>query len=413
MFRKPWIAIESNSDVFYSGVMHFQYTSISRGGNSIMEKLREEGIDPHEYIGWYSLRNWDKIEPRLPRKKKSRESGVAGSPPSSSLHQHKHQQVESLSIQDSADHEESEVDDRDHYVSELVYIHDKLLIVDDRLVIIGSANINDRLEMEKVKNIIAFIVHLTNPSARSMLGNRDSEVAMLIEDRELVPSYMNGEEYRASKFALSLRIQLWKEHLGLLDFENWESLLDPDDENLVRNCCAPTDLPVHEEHSSSTAPSGPTVNHSDSGNDEEIRGYEADEAVRLLDRVSRTRSVYDSLKHHHYQPALKREAAALDPLTDRCYYNIWRKTAETNTLAYRDLFRTVPDDTVHTFEEHRRFVASDVPYGHVADPNKSSHEIQEKLSTIRGHLVQFPVEYLKDENLLNVIESMAPMVIFT
>ena len=39
-------------------------------------------------------------------------------------------------------------------VTELIYIHSKLLIVDDRLVICGSANINDR----------------------SFLGNRDSEV---------------------------------------------------------------------------------------------------------------------------------------------------------------------------------------------------------------------------------------------
>jgi phospholipase D1/2 len=39
-------------------------------------------------------------------------------------------------------------------VSEQIYIHDKILIADDRIAIIGSANINDR----------------------SMLGDRDSEV---------------------------------------------------------------------------------------------------------------------------------------------------------------------------------------------------------------------------------------------
>jgi phosphatidylserine/phosphatidylglycerophosphate/cardiolipin synthase-like enzyme len=39
-------------------------------------------------------------------------------------------------------------------VTELVYIHSKLLICDDRIVICGSANINDR----------------------SLLGTRDSEV---------------------------------------------------------------------------------------------------------------------------------------------------------------------------------------------------------------------------------------------
>ena len=48
-------------------------------------------------------------------------------------------------------------------VTEMVYIHSKLMIVDDRRMIIGSANINDR----------------------SQLGKRDSEIALLIEDSKL------------------------------------------------------------------------------------------------------------------------------------------------------------------------------------------------------------------------------------
>jgi phosphatidylserine/phosphatidylglycerophosphate/cardiolipin synthase-like enzyme len=63
-------------------------------------------------------------------------------------------------------------DDRYDYVTELLYIHDKLMIVDDRIVLMGSANINDR----------------------SQLGNRDSEIAMLVEDTEMVSSFMNGKE---------------------------------------------------------------------------------------------------------------------------------------------------------------------------------------------------------------------------
>lgn len=47
----------------------------------------------------------------------------------------------------------------DHPVSELIYIHSKLMIVDDRFVIAGSANINDR----------------------SLNGDRDSEVCLVIE----------------------------------------------------------------------------------------------------------------------------------------------------------------------------------------------------------------------------------------
>uniref|UniRef100_A0A8C5S6K7 phospholipase D n=1 Tax=Laticauda laticaudata TaxID=8630 RepID=A0A8C5S6K7_LATLA len=70
-------------------------------------------------------------------------------------------------------------------LTELVYIHSKMLIADDRRVIIGSANINDR----------------------SLLGKRDSELAVLVEDRELVPSVMGGLEFQAGRFALSLRLE--------------------------------------------------------------------------------------------------------------------------------------------------------------------------------------------------------------
>uniref|UniRef100_K7F6G5 Phospholipase n=1 Tax=Pelodiscus sinensis TaxID=13735 RepID=K7F6G5_PELSI len=76
--------------------------------------------------------------------------------------------------------------------TELIYIHSKMLIADDRRVIIGSANINDR----------------------SLLGKRDSELAVLVEDTELVPSVMDGEPYQAGKFALSLRLDCFRALLG-------------------------------------------------------------------------------------------------------------------------------------------------------------------------------------------------------
>ena len=46
--------------------------------------------------------------------------------------------------------------------TEIVYIHSKCLIIDDQIALIGSANINDR----------------------SMMGFRDSELAVVIEDSE-------------------------------------------------------------------------------------------------------------------------------------------------------------------------------------------------------------------------------------
>lgn len=42
-------------------IMEFQYNSINRGGHSIMEMIAREGINPTEYIRFYNLRNYDRI----------------------------------------------------------------------------------------------------------------------------------------------------------------------------------------------------------------------------------------------------------------------------------------------------------------------------------------------------------------
>lgn len=71
-------------------------------------------------------------------------------------------------------------------------MHSKLLIADDRVVICGSANINDR----------------------SMIGKRDSEIAAIIMDEEFEDGRMNGKKYPSGIFAGRLRKYLFKEHLG-------------------------------------------------------------------------------------------------------------------------------------------------------------------------------------------------------
>jgi len=43
-------------------VMHFQYMSICRGGNSVLERLVANGIDPDQYIGFFGLRSFDRIK---------------------------------------------------------------------------------------------------------------------------------------------------------------------------------------------------------------------------------------------------------------------------------------------------------------------------------------------------------------
>ncbi|PRP75984.1 hypothetical protein PROFUN_01700 [Planoprotostelium fungivorum] len=87
--------------------------------------------------------------------------------------------------------------------TEQIYVHCKCLIVDDRAAIIGSANINDR----------------------SMNGDRDSEICLLIEDNKKVDSYMNEQPYQVGKFAHELRKNLWREHLGLS--EDDDTINDP------------------------------------------------------------------------------------------------------------------------------------------------------------------------------------------
>jgi phospholipase D1/2 len=42
-------------------IMEFQYNSINRGGNSIMELIAKEGFNPMDYIRFYNLRNYDRI----------------------------------------------------------------------------------------------------------------------------------------------------------------------------------------------------------------------------------------------------------------------------------------------------------------------------------------------------------------
>lgn len=41
------------------------------------------------------------------------------------------------------------------------------------------------------------------------------QIGVLIEDREFVDSWMGGKPWKAGKFASSLRLALWSEHLGL------------------------------------------------------------------------------------------------------------------------------------------------------------------------------------------------------
>ena len=73
--------------------------------------------------------------------------------------------------------------------TELVYIHAKIMLVDDQAIIIGSANLNDR----------------------SLLGKRNSEVAVVIKaDKDTINSLMNGEEVKVCEFVKKFRMELFR-----------------------------------------------------------------------------------------------------------------------------------------------------------------------------------------------------------
>ncbi|KAI9915326.1 hypothetical protein PsorP6_008366 [Peronosclerospora sorghi] len=135
-------------------VMHWQFATICRGRYSLFEALKGVTDHPENYVAFFGLRKYG-IMP----------NGCVS--------------------------------------TEQIYIHSKLMIVDDRCAIIGSANINDR----------------------SMNGDRDSEIALVIEDMQYEDGMMNGKPYRRGITASKLRLQLFREHLGLSDDDI--SIADP------------------------------------------------------------------------------------------------------------------------------------------------------------------------------------------
>ncbi|WP_341678131.1 phospholipase D-like domain-containing protein [Niveibacterium sp. SC-1] len=81
------------------------------------------------------------------------------------------------------------------YVTEQIYVHTKLMIIDDLYALFGSANINDR----------------------SLLGERDSEIAVLVMDGDTTRADINGKgsQRPIRAFAHELRISIWKKLFGI------------------------------------------------------------------------------------------------------------------------------------------------------------------------------------------------------
>lgn len=192
-----------------------QFNSISRGPNSIFYRLENLGIRPDQYINFFSLRKWGKFS------------------------------------------DTSDAPNGGRVCAELLYIHAKCMIVDDRIAIIGSANINER----------------------SMRGLRDSEIAVCVRDTKVIESKMAGKPWKAAKFAHSLRMRLMREHLGV-DIDKFEIIerfmnsLDATAERIIReqskaradsNRPRSHDSDFNSTSANASSPTGTTDNDSRSG----------------------------------------------------------------------------------------------------------------------------------------------------
>ena len=149
-------------------IMQCQFRSICRGEGSIFSRLRGENMEPEDYVSFYSLRAWGKIGPNK------------------------------------------------LLVTEQLYIHAKVIIVDDKVALIGSANINER----------------------SMLGIRDSECAAIVRDTDMLWSTMDGRPYLVGRFAHTLRMRVMREHLGFdvdeIMEEERQATVDKEQEEFTR-----------------------------------------------------------------------------------------------------------------------------------------------------------------------------------
>jgi hypothetical protein len=159
---------------------------------------------------------------------------------------------------------------------------------------------------------------------------------MVIEDTDMVPSRMNGNEvsslihnlcytfnfhqtlfthlslpflsfvqYKAGRFAYTLRTHLFKEHLGLLK----------DHEHSIGNDMRAT-----------------------MQNMQTRRGSMMPDSTGVLNIPCASPKSYD-------ESSDSADTIVMDPLDDDFYYNYWHRLAIRNTQIYRRLFHCVPDDT--------------------------------------------------------------------
>lgn len=276
-------------------IMDYQYKSINRGEHSIMGQIKKAGFDPTQHIFVFNLRAYDRIAKTPGLIQQEKESGVsyqelqraeaeeimgsgihgaegekkdkeAKHPGHNISEDEQHKIVDrkrkfeasrkKMDIEDPVTSSESIAEDamargglvseehwegddaemeKENYVQEELYIHAKLLIADDKVVICGSSNLNDR----------------------SQLGKHDSELSIVMEDTRMIESSMDGKPYQAGYHAATLRRHVWREHLGMIEAQELDASKDPNAQPVTE--CGNDDYTGDEEYEFVADPLGDKV----------------------------------------------------------------------------------------------------------------------------------------------------------
>ncbi|KAH7136524.1 hypothetical protein EDB81DRAFT_82438 [Dactylonectria macrodidyma] len=358
-------------------IMDYQYKSICRGEHSIFEKCRAQGVDPTNHIFFFNLRSYDRLNktPGITETEKKTgisyrqvqraeaeeimSEGIHGSydPADDEADEHMRGKKDKKEIDESiknvmearrifeeampkeelqtsasvAHHamaasgpltdevwfEEDPESELKNWIQEELYVHAKLLIVDDKYVVCGSSNLNDR----------------------SQEGDHDSELSIVMEDTRTVWISMDGKPYEAGYHATTLRRYLWREHMGLLKSQDLDASNDI-------NAQPPSVNPDNDIH-------------------------DKDMSWKITE----------------------------DPLCDELW-DKWTGQADKNTEVFRHLFHADPDNHIKTFDDYDRFLPPrGVKQGHIFDQFMPPEDARAKLDQIKGHLVWFPLEFLKDAEM--------------
>lgn len=271
------------------------------------------------------------------------------------------------------------------------------MIVDDRTVVIGSANINER----------------------SMLGVRDSEICACIEDTEMIDSAFAGQPVQVGRFAHSLRLRLMAEHLGL-PVDEWDAetllhhathtpsfpeLVTPRqphqqkrilDHATLQNAVMADDNDGNKRSGRTTYDSGiEETADDDSGTlscDTDNNGDGLDQCTPV------TLPKCTDLTHYEREAMM---SMLRDPLVTTTQH-MWLTRARYNTDLFRQCFMVLPDNSVRTWA------------GLSAFSKLSRQASPHILDKIKGHLVVWPMNFMADEgdNFVFAMDRLAPLEIF-